>query len=100
MPTCDVAAVIDDGRFSRYQQLIVAATALMIVLDGLDNQLLPNAIPSMMREWNLPRAAFANASAAAPFGMIFGGVIGGMLGDRVGRRVALIGSVLAFAVLT
>ena len=51
----------------------------MIVVDGMDGQLLANAIPSMTREWNLPRAAFATASAAAPFGMMLGGVLGGML---------------------
>lgn len=100
MKPVDVSALVDDGPFSGFQKRLIASAALMIVLDGLDNQLLPNAIPSMMREWNLPRAAFANASAAAPFGMIAGGVIGGMLGDRAGRRVALIGSVLAFAILT
>jgi AAHS family 4-hydroxybenzoate transporter-like MFS transporter len=72
----------------------------MIVVDGMDGQLLANAIPSLTREWNLPRAAFATASAAAPFGMIFGGVLGGMLGDRAGRKVALLGSVITFGVLT
>ena len=96
----EVAAVIDEGPFGGYQKLVVAATALLIVLDGADNQLLPNAVPAMMREWNLPRAAFANASAAAPLGMILGGVLGGIVGDRVGRRAALFISVMSFAVLT
>ena len=96
----DVAAAIDDGPFGGYQKLVVGATALLIVLDGADNQLLPHAIPSMMREWELPRTAFANASAAAPVGMIAGGVLGGILGDRVGRRTALFTSVISFAVLT
>ena len=50
MKTVDVAALIDGGRFSGYQRLLVAATALMIVLDGADNQLLSNAVPSMMRD--------------------------------------------------
>jgi MFS transporter, AAHS family, 4-hydroxybenzoate transporter len=81
-------------------KLVIAATASMIVLDGMDGQLLANAIPAMMVEWRLPRAAFATASAAAPFGMIFGGVLGGMLGDRAGRRIALLGSVITFGVLT
>ena len=98
--TVDVAALIDEGRFSGYQRLLVAATALMIVLDGADNQLLSNAVPAMMREWNLPRAAFANASAAAPVGMIIGGLLGGILGDRIGRSVALLASVAGFSVLT
>lgn len=100
MKTVDVAAVLDDGKFSRYQKLLIAGTALAIILDGVDNQLLPNAIPAMMTEWGVPRAAFANASAAGPFGMMIGGVIGGMLGDRIGRRTALLGSVMSFAVLT
>ena len=72
----------------------------MIVLDGMDGQLLANAIPTLMQEWDRPRAAFANASAAAPFGMILGGIAGGMLGDRFGRRTALLGSVITFGVLT
>ena len=100
MKTVDVAALIDGGRFSAYQQLLVGCTALLIVLDGADNQLLANAIPAMMREWNLPRTAFANASAAAPIGMILGGLAGGIVGDRVGRSAALLASVAAFAALT
>lgn len=100
MKQVDVAALIDDGRFSAYQKLLVSAAALLIVLDGADNQLLSNAVPSMMREWDLPRAAFATASAAAPFGMIIGGLLGGMLGDRIGRSAALLISVTCFSALT
>jgi AAHS family 4-hydroxybenzoate transporter-like MFS transporter len=96
----DVARLIDEGRFSPFQQRLVAAASLFIVLDGADNQLLSNAIPAMMREWDLPRTAFATASAAAPFGMILGGLAGGILGDRIGRSAALLGSVSCFAALT
>lgn len=100
MNTVDVAAVLDEGKFTRYQKLLTVATATAIILDGVDNQLLPNALPAMMSEWGLPRAAFANASASGPFGMMIGGVLGGMLGDRFGRRTALLSSVLLFAALT
>src|SRR5262245_47710579 len=97
MRTIDAAAILDEGRFSAYQRLLVAGTALTVVLDGVDNQLLPNAVPSMMRDWQLPRAAFATASAAGPLGMMIGGLVGGMLGDRIGRRTALLASALSFA---
>jgi AAHS family 4-hydroxybenzoate transporter-like MFS transporter len=100
MKAVDVGALVDEGRWSGYQKLLIFGTALTIILDGIDNQLLPNAVPTLMREWNLPRPAFANVLAAGPFGMMVGGLLGGVLGDRLGRRTALLGSVVSFAVLT
>ncbi len=100
MKTVDVGAVLDEGRWSGYQKLLILGTALTIILDGIDNQLLPNAVPTLIREWGRPRADFTGALALGPFGMMIGGLIGGMLGDRLGRRTALLGSVVTFAVLT
>jgi len=100
MKTVDVGAVIDEGRWTGYQKLLIFGTALTIILDGVDNQLLPNAVPTLIREWQHPRADFISALSIGPFGMMIGGLIGGILGDRLGRRTALLGSVLAFAVLT
>jgi len=99
-PTTDVGALLDEGGWSAYQKLLVAATALTIIFDGLDNQLLSAAIPAMMAEWALPRSAFASVLAAALLGMMVGGFLGGYVGDRVGRRVALLGSVASFGALT
>jgi AAHS family 4-hydroxybenzoate transporter-like MFS transporter len=100
MRSLDVGAILDEGDWSSYQKLLVAATALTIVLDGLDNQLLAVAVPAMMREWALPRPAFASVLASGMIGMMIGGAIGGYIGDRVGRRVALLGSVISFGALT
>jgi AAHS family 4-hydroxybenzoate transporter-like MFS transporter len=100
MTRTDVGVLLDEGRWSGYQRLLVAATALTIIFDGLDNQLLGAAIPSMMTEWALPRPAFASVLAAALFGMMIGSFIGGYVGDRLGRRVALLGSVVSFGLLT
>ncbi len=100
MKTIDVGAVIDAGRWTSYQKLLIAGTALAIILDGVDNQLLPNALPALMADWSMPRGAFQNVLAVGPFGMMIGAALGGMLGDGVGRRTALLLSVLAFALLT
>ena len=98
--TVDVGKVFDEGHWSLYQKLLVASAALAIIFDGFDNQLLGAAIPAMMREWALPRPAFASVLAAALLGMVFGGFVGGYLGDRIGRRRALLTSVVTFGVLT
>ena len=100
MKTVDVGALVDEGHWSPYQKLLVLATALAIVLDGLDNQLLGAAVPALMREWDLPRAAFAPVLTSGMAGMMIGGAIGGLVGDRLGRRVALLASVASFGVLT
>jgi len=98
--TVDVGAAIDEGRWTGYQKLLIFGTALTIILDGVDNQLLPNAIPTLINEWGRPRGDFIGALSYGPFGMMVGGLIGGFLGDRLGRRTALLGSVMTFAVLT
>ncbi len=100
MTTTDVGSLLDNGPWSRYQKLLVGATALTIILDGLDNQLLGAAVPALMQEWGVARSAFASVLAAGMVGMMIGGFIGGYIGDRVGRRPALLGSVIWFGLLT
>ena len=92
--------LLDEGRWTGYQKLLIFGTALTIILDGIDNQLVGTVIPALMDEWSLPRGAFTTALALGPMGMLVGGVLGGMLGDRIGHRTALLGSVVAFGAVT
>src|SRR5258706_2323778 len=100
MKTVDVGAVLDDGQFGGYQKLLVFATAMTIILDGFDNQVMGGAIPVLMREWHKTRGDFGYVLTAGMVGMMVGGAIGGMVGDKIGRRNALLGSVVTFGVLT
>ncbi len=100
MQTVDVGSVLDDGDWGGYQKALVAAAALAIVFDGLDNQVLSGALPAMMRDWHVPRSALTPALTSGFVGMMFGGFLGGVVGDRLGRRVALLGSLISFGVLT
>src|SRR5438132_14220748 len=100
MKTVDVGAVLDEGRFGGYQKLLVFATAMTIILDGFDNQVMGGAIPVLMREWHKTRPDFAYVLTAGMVGMMVGGAIGGVIGDKFGRRMALLGSVITFGVLT
>ena len=106
MKTVDVGVAIDEGPWTGYQKLLIIGTALTIILDGVDNQILPNAIPYIAPQW-FPDMKAAAASAQlrsalawGPAGMMIGGLLGGLIGDKFGRRTALLFSVITFAILT
>src|SRR6187200_386558 len=96
----DVDRVLNEGRWTAYQQWLVFLTALTIVFDGFDNQLLGVALPTIMREWGVTRAAFAPVVSLGYLGMMIGGTIGGYAGDRIGRRNALLGCLVLFGAAT
>jgi MFS transporter, AAHS family, 4-hydroxybenzoate transporter len=96
----DVGRVLNDAPLGRYQRWVVLLTALTIVFDGIDNQLLGIVIPTLMREWGVPRSAFAPLVSLGYLGMMIGGAIAGVAGDRFGRRTALVGSVAVFGAMT
>ena len=96
----DISSLIDEGRWSGYQKWLVLLASLAIIFDGVDIQLLTVAIPSLMKEWELPRMAFANVIAAGLLGMIIGGAFAGIAGDRLGRKTLLLISVLLFSLTT
>jgi AAHS family 4-hydroxybenzoate transporter-like MFS transporter len=75
-------------------------TALAIIFDGIDIQLLAISIPSIMKDWSVQRSAFAPILALGLFGMMIGGALAGIIGDKLGRKVALTGSVLLFGLMT
>jgi hypothetical protein len=95
----DVGRMLDEGKWGRYQQRIVALTALTIIFDGADIQLLSVAIPAMMADWHVACGAFGPVLASGLVGMMIGGALGGIAGDRFGRRVALVGTLVVFGVL-
>ncbi len=96
----DIGTLLDSRSWSGYQKFLVGLVAFTVVLDGADNQLLGIAVPALMRDWSVPRAAFAPVLASGLIGMMVGGAVAGLIGDRLGRKVALIGSVTLFGVLT
>ncbi|WCT79249.1 MFS transporter [Novosphingobium humi] len=91
-----VAGLIDERRWGWRQKLLLALVSLAILLDGFDNQALGFALPGLMKDWGLPKAALGAALAAAQFGMLIGAVSGGVVGDRFGRKSALVASTILF----
>ncbi len=98
--TVDIGEILNAASTGRYQRWLVFLTALTIIFDGIDNQLLGIVIPTLMREWGVPRTAFAPLVSLGYFGMMIGGAIAGVAGDRFGRRTALLGSMAVFGAMT
>ncbi len=98
--TVDVAALLDNGRWSPQQKLWTILAALAVIFDGFDIQILGFAIPSLIREWHVARSAFGPVLALGLAGMAAGSPFAGYCGDRFGRRTALIGCVVLFGFAT
>ena len=94
------AAFAEDGPWTPYQKWLVCLTAVTIVFDGMDNQLLGITIPALTADWHVARTAFAPVVSLGFLGMIVGGAAAGFWGDRVGRRIALLTSIAVFGVCT
>ncbi len=99
-PHFDVTKAIDDGHFTWLQKLTYLLAALAIIVDGFDGQMIGYAIPLIMKEWGVTRAAFSLAVASGLAGMAIGSLTAGIFADKFGRKPVLIVSILLFGIST
>lgn len=92
--------MLDDIPMSSFQIWSVLMVAATVILDGLDNQMLGLAAPTLLTEWGIDRAELGSVFALGFVGMAFGTLTSGWVGDRFGRRGALIIGVAIFGVAT
>lgn len=92
--------MLDDLPMSPFQIWSVLMIAATVILDGLDNQMLGLAAPSLLEEWGIGREALGSVFALGFVGMGIGTLTSGWVGDRFGRRGALIIGVAIFGVAT
>lgn len=85
---------------SAFQLRVVGSALIILLLDGMDAQMLGLLAPVILSDWMISKSALGPALAAALVGMALGSLYGGMIGDRIGRRGVLIGSTLVFGVST
>ncbi|WP_322028579.1 MFS transporter [Paraburkholderia sp. J76] len=92
--------LIDNRAVSGRQKLIFALCLIVLIIDGMDVQLLAFASPVLLREWHIVKTQLAPALAAALVGMAVGATFGGLTADRLGCRRTLIGAVVSFGLTT
>jgi AAHS family 4-hydroxybenzoate transporter-like MFS transporter len=96
----DVGAVLDGARFLGLPTLVLLCTAVVMVLDGFDIQVIGFAAPALAANFGVERSALAPALAASLVGMAVGSFSLGPWGDRHGRRPALLISTVLFGLAT
>ncbi|MGE4409320.1 MAG: MFS transporter [Sphingobium sp.] len=92
--------MLDALPLSYYQIWTILMIAATVILDGLDNQMLGLAAPSLIKEWGISRDALGFIFALGFVGMAIGTLTSGFIGDRFGRRNALLIGVAIFGAAT
>lgn len=96
----DRQGMLDALPLSGFQIRSVLMIAATVILDGLDNQMLGLAAPSLLKEWGIGKDALGLVFALGFVGMAIGTLTSGFIGDRFGRRGALLLGVAIFGVAT
>jgi len=88
------------ARVQPYQWIVALLAFMVLMFDGIDMQSLALVAPTIFDEWQIDRAEFGPAMAAALFGMAIGAAMGGWLGDRFGRVTMLFVAAFVFGAAT
>ncbi|HTJ26888.1 MAG TPA: MFS transporter [Candidatus Limnocylindria bacterium] len=81
-------------------RIVIALSAAILILDGLDAQVVGFVAPALAKELGVGPQAIAPVFSLGLFGLMLGALLLGPLADRVGRKPVLVGSVLAFGALS
>jgi AAHS family 4-hydroxybenzoate transporter-like MFS transporter len=98
--TLDVAALLDQERFSGFHYRVFALSWLITMFDGLDLALMAYTAPYIRDELGVTSGMLGRLFSAAVLGQILGGFLISHLADRYGRRPAIVVSAIAFGLLT
>jgi MFS transporter, AAHS family, 4-hydroxybenzoate transporter len=82
----DVARLIAGARVGPVQVRVTALCALVVLLDGLDLQIVGYLGSALALEWHLTADQLGRVFSSGLLGMMFGLLLCGPLADRFGRR--------------
>ncbi len=63
--TIEIAELLDHGAWPRFAKLVTFLCALAIIFDGFDISIVGFAIPSIVKDWHLPRASSLHCWSSA-----------------------------------
>src|SRR5579862_8153137 len=96
----DVPAFIDSRKIGRLHILVATLCAMVVLLDGLNTQVIGYLGPALSRDWRLPRTALGPIFSASLTGLMIGLLVIGPLSDKLGRKLAMVASTVLFGCFT
>jgi AAHS family 4-hydroxybenzoate transporter-like MFS transporter len=93
----DLESIINAGRVSSFQIVVVVLCAIVAMLDGFDTQSIAFVAPAMAQQLGIDPLEFGPVFGSGLLGGLLGGIIFGYLGDRFGRKPMLIVAILLFS---
>ena len=99
-PRIDLPALIDSRPVGALQFTVAALCAGVMLLDGLNTQVIGYLGPALAKDWHLSRAVLAPIFSAGLAGLMVGLLAIGPISDKLGRKPAMILSVLLFGFFT
>ena len=91
---------MDSRPISRVQVLVAVLCGLVVLLDGLDTQVVGYLAPALAKEWHLSRAALGPVLSAGLAGLMAGLLVLAPIADRIGRKRAILFSVALFGLFS
>lgn len=100
MQQVDISEIIDKSTISGFQIRVFALCAMVVLLDGIDYQLIGIVAPKIAGELGVGHAALGGVMAAGPLGAAIGALSCGMIADRFGRQRTFAAATLLFGAFT
>jgi AAHS family 4-hydroxybenzoate transporter-like MFS transporter len=98
--TNKMSAAADSQTFGGLQLRVAVLCGLIQALDGYDLSAIGLAVPSLIKAWSMPPAAFTQAFALSSVGIMAGAMLAGPIADRYGRKPVLLLSVALFGLFS
>jgi AAHS family 4-hydroxybenzoate transporter-like MFS transporter len=90
----------EKSTLSGVQLRVAILCGLIQMLDGYDLSAIGLAVPSLVKAWALPPAAFTQTFVWSSIGIMVGAMLSGPIADRFGRKPVLLVSVAFFGVFS
>ena len=96
----NVSKFLDEQRLRPVHWIVLAVSALLVLVDGYDIVCVAYVAPLLRKEWGFPPSSLGLLFGAATFGGALGPILMGRIADKCGRKPVMLVGAIWFGSLT